>query len=744
MRDKHLARGGTKPRPPPPYGGSIHSRGRAGRGIVPAMVTCPICGTRSRDGSANCAACGNQLPVSGPSAVEAGSGRPTPTSERSPPRAPPRQPIVRVSGSGNAATVEAGSKPRPDRMKQTMLGVAPAPNPPAPPRPGSAARPATLQARRTMLGVAPAPNAPGPPRPTRSSNPPPEVSEVPPGSVVPSTVASPGVPPGAGDPNARPRPDAPAWRAPAAVTFDPSEQQPEEIVPRVTMAVGTSVPPPGAADGGQVLAAPELPAPAPSPFPAAAREVAPPRDLLPRTTAPGEANPGNGLRPWVVPGGADGPQGRRGRSERPRGTEPPPPTPKSPSQAPTLISATSSKHAGRGRVWWFAWALGAALLVPVVAGGALALWLRGRHPVRAEVAVDPGGAEVLLLQCARCVDGTIARVGGATSHFHAHQASVALRDRLAVGDNELALTLTRPDGTTEHVRLVVPVDFRIEPDPSGLAASPPALRVKVDAAPGAAVVVNGAPLAIGPDGRGVAEVGVLSELTGPSPNPATLDKNIPYTVTPQRAAPASGELRFQMPITTLVVEAPGESVVLEGPHFWLTGRTRRGGVVSVGGRPITVDESGGFVQLMSVSAEGETTIFVRADAVGHAPRLVPLRVRRVHSLRAEAARLDGQVTRSYAELRGRLASGRSAAVGLAATILEAQTSGHRTTILVEIGEGCATAPCLAVVVHGARVDPLRGEVWRVYGRAERTAKWPERSGELPRIDADFLLPPQVP
>jgi hypothetical protein len=56
-------------------------------------------------------------------------------------------------------------------------------------------------------------------------------------------------------------------------------------------------------------------------------------------------------------------------------------------------------------------------------------------------------------------------------------------------------------------------------------------------------------------------------------------------------------------------------------------------VVSVGGRPITVDESGGFVQLMSVSAEGETTIFVRADAVGHAPRLVPLRVRRVHSLR---------------------------------------------------------------------------------------------------------------
>jgi len=380
----------------------------------------------------------------------------------------------------------------------------------------------------------------------------------------------------------------------------------------------------------------------------------------------------------------------------------------------------------------------------VVAGGALALWLRGRHPVRAEVAVDARGTEALLLHCARCVDGTIAQVGGASSPFRAHQATVSLRERLEVGDNELALTLTRPDGTTGSVRLVVPVDFRLDPDPAGLAASPPVLRVKVAAAPGAAVVVNGAPLAIGADGRGVAEISVLSELTGPSPNPATLDKSIPYAVTPRRATPTSGELRFQMPITTLLVEAPGDSVVLEGPHFWLTGRTRRGGLVSVGGRPITVDESGAFAQLMSVSAEGETTIFVRADAPDHAPRLVPLRVRRVHSLRAEAARLDGQVTSSFAELRARLAAGRSAAVGLTATVLEARTSGHRTTILVEVGEGCAAAPCLAVVVHGARLDPLRGEVWRVYGRTERTTEWSARSEKLPQIDADFLLPPPAP
>jgi len=364
--------------------------------------------------------------------------------------------------------------------------------------------------------------------------------------------------------------------------------------------------------------------------------------------------------------------------------------------------------------------------------------------VKATVEVAPDGTEALLLECARCVDGTAVRIGAASATFSAHRARVTLPDRLEVGDNQLGLTLTRTDGASEDATLVVPVDYRLDPDASVLAASPPVLRVKVATAAGAAVVVNGAPVAIGPDGRGIAEISVLSELTGPSARPATLDKSIPYLVTPKRAAPASGELLVRTPIATLVVEAPGDSVVLEGPHFWLAGRTQPGGVVTVSGRPITVDESGGFAQLMSVSAEGETTIYVRADAPSHAPRLVPLRVRRVSSLLAEAARLDAQVTHSYSELLARLAARRTVMVGLDATVVQSQTSGHRTSLLAEIGEGCPARPCLATIVYGARTSPLRGEVWRVYGRVERTVAAPPQAARIPEIEADILLPPPAP
>ncbi len=598
-----------------------------------------------------------------------------------------------------------------------------------------------------MLGVAPAPNAPAPPRPGAEGPPGTSTARLPSDSEAPTRIASPGA--------TLPIPlaEAPAHPRPVAVggAVGPVEAPPPEgAIPRVTMPSGTSVPPPETRDATRDAPAAAIPWPVisdplPAPDPAAPPPNYPtPPPPSPRDAALQDGHLGFWPRPWDGSDAPRAPMARGGVVGSLRAAEPSLPVGRFPSQAPTLVSADTGARSRRRRGWWLGGMIGAALLVLSVAGVALTLWILGRQAVRATVAVDPDGTEALLLDCARCVDGTAVRLGAASGTFTAHRASIALPDRLEVGENELGLSFTRPDGTSEDVKLVVPVDFRLDPDASGLAASPPVLRVKVAAAAGAAVVVNGASVAIGPDGRGVADVSVLSELTGPSPSPATLDKSIPYLVTPKRAAPASGELLVRTPIATLVVESPGASVVLEGPHFWLAGRTQPGGVVSVSGRPITVDESGGFAQLMSVSAEGETTIFIRADAPGHAPRLVPLRVRRVGNLRAEAARLDAQVTRSYSEILERLAAKRSVAVGLDATIVEARVTGHRTTLLAAIGEGCAAPPCLVAVVHGARSNPIRGEVWRVYGRVERTVAGPPASPAIPEIEADLLLPPPAP
>ncbi|MBN2197109.1 MAG: hypothetical protein JW751_30165 [Polyangiaceae bacterium] len=383
--------------------------------------------------------------------------------------------------------------------------------------------------------------------------------------------------------------------------------------------------------------------------------------------------------------------------------------------------------------------LGLATVLAVIV-----LHFRGRDPLRATVSLDPSGAEMLALECVRCADGTLVRIGGATGTFASHRTAVAIGNRLVVGENRLTLTLVYPDGRAEDVQLVVPVDFRLDPDLSALSASPPSVRVTVATTSGAAVVVNGVPVAIEPDGRGNANVDVTTELTGPSATVTTLEKTIPYVVTPAHAKPASGELLVKLGVASLLVEAPGDSIVVDGPNFWLAGRTLVGGTVTVGGRPIAVDDKGQFAQLMSVSAVGETTIFIRADAPDYAPRLVPLHVRRVADLRTEAARLDAIVTHSYAEIANRIATKKGFAVGVECTIVEARIDGHRTIIVADVHGGCPAAPCYARVVHGARATPARGETWRAYGRVDRAVEWPRPGVSIPEIRAEFLIPPVAP
>src|SRR6185436_5881158 len=88
-------------------------------------------------------------------------------------------------------------------------------------------------------------------------------------------------------------------------------------------------------------------------------------------------------------------------------------------------------------------------------------------------------------------------------------------------------------------------------------------------------------------------------------------------------------------IAPLVIDAPGESIVIDSPTFVLAGRTFKGGSVTVEGRAITVDNSGKFAQMMNISSPGETSISVRASATGHAPRLVAIKIRRVDNLAVE-------------------------------------------------------------------------------------------------------------
>lgn len=385
--------------------------------------------------------------------------------------------------------------------------------------------------------------------------------------------------------------------------------------------------------------------------------------------------------------------------------------------------------------------VGAAALL-AAAGVALFLY-HERGAVEATLGTSAAGKDQLSLVCRGCADGATVSIGAARATFHGGHADVPLEQKLAVGDNTVAAELERRPGRADKVELSVPVDFRIRADTSGLTQAPPRVIVRVEAVPHAAVVIDGKPLALAPapggSETGSAEIDVSSALTGNSAGVGTLERQIPYVVTPPSGSPARGEVSVRVGITPLVVQAPGPSITIETQTFVLAGHTQKDATVTVEGRPITVDGTGAFAQMMSVSALGETNITVRADAKDQAPRLVPVRVRRVQSLAAEGTAERANATTSYAAIERDPDAQRGLAVALDGSVVEARVDAFTTVLLMDVKGGCSHAPCLARVAIGEKAPLADGSGVSVFGAVSGAVDGPHQGTRIPAIAADFVL-----
>jgi hypothetical protein len=218
-----------------------------------------------------------------------------------------------------------------------------------------------------------------------------------------------------------------------------------------------------------------------------------------------------------------------------------------------------------------------------------------------------------------------------------------------------------------------------------------------------------------------------------------LERKIPYVVTPPSGTPARGEVSVRIGVTPLVVSAPGPSITIETQTFVLAGHTQKDATVTVEGRPITVDGSGAFAQMMSVSALGETNISVRADAKDQAPRLVPVRVRRVQSLAAEAAIARAKATTSYSAVERDPDAQRGLAVALDGSVVEARVDAFTTVLLMDVKSDCSHAPCLARVAVGEKAPLKEGSAVSVFGVVSGSVDGPHQGTKIPVIAADFVL-----
>ena len=180
-------------------------------------------------------------------------------------------------------------------------------------------------------------------------------------------------------------------------------------------------------------------------------------------------------------------------------------------------------------------------------------------------------------------------------------------------------------------------------------------------------------------------------------------------------------------------------MVLDTSNFVLAGRTAKSGALTVSDRPITVDPSGRFAQMMNVSAPGETTITIRATSKDTAPRLFPLRVKRVDSLVREGERVRQRATSNYAAISDQAEAKRGWAVALDGSAVDARTENYNTVIVMDVQGGCAHSPCLARISYGAPFSVARGDKLSAFGEVAGVVDGPRSGTRIPDIRADFLI-----
>lgn len=548
------------------------------------------------------------------------------------------------------------------------------------------------------------------------------------------------------DPAARPTssaPPAPAAPAPAAPAPGPANLKgtmiglapPEPVPPKAPEPQGASAPP-LARQGTMIGMAP------PAAFVPAAPGGEPP--ARPAAEAPVSKKTIMGVaRPGIAP--------LRPGVEKPRLPEGPPvpawPMPEPPAPPPPPVADPLMETvAGAPRPFRIptlaALAMVGAAALFTAAVVALLLY-RSRGTITAELAASPDGRETLSLACAGCTDDSKVRFAGREATFHGTRATLELAEPLRVGENRVKVELERRPGRSEEVELHVPVDFRVRADTATLTQAPPRVTVRVEAVPHSAVVVDGKPLALTPAAggteTGAAEIDVARQVTGMSPTLATLEREVPYVVTPPNGTPTSGQVKVRVGVTPLVVQAPGNSIVIETATFVLAGHTAKDASVSVEGRPITVDGTGAFAQMMSVSSLGETTITVRADAKDQAPRLVPVKVRRVQSLAAEAAAVRTRAATAYAAIEKASDAERGLAVALDGSVVESRADAFTTVLLIDVKNGCSAPPCLARITSGEKLVLQAGSGVSVFGAVTGSVDGPRPGSRIPAIAADFVL-----
>lgn len=381
------------------------------------------------------------------------------------------------------------------------------------------------------------------------------------------------------------------------------------------------------------------------------------------------------------------------------------------------------------------------IVMALVAVGSVGIFfaIRGASPLGAQPQLDDTGRESLRLTCASCPDGTTAKLGAGAATFQGQAAQLPLPAPLGIGDNVLAIALDRPgSGRDEEVKIHVPVAYRVRADLTTLASTPAVVTVRVEALPGTDVRVDGKPVALDPTGKGAYALDVTTELEGPSDEVKTLDRKIPFVITPKDGKPEGGELLARVAVTPLHVDAPGLVLYTSKPTAPFAGQTKSGGTVSVEGAAASLDAQGRFAVRADVGAGPERTFKIVASAPALAPRTARVRVVAVPSLEDAARTLEARGPVPFATFAKEPASHVGKDGVVEGDVVRVVTTPSHSVLLVEDKKSCSGPPCLVRVLHGDALEVATGDKVRAFGRVNGLVTAGGQS--VPELDAALVLP----
>jgi hypothetical protein len=125
-----------------------------------------------------------------------------------------------------------------------------------------------------------------------------------------------------------------------------------------------------------------------------------------------------------------------------------------------------------------------------------------------------------------------------------------------------------------------------------------------------------------------------------------------------------------------------------------------------------------------------------------APRILPIRVRRVESLDAAAAEFTASeqpVDFAAMGVNDKAAIGKS--VALTGEVLDVRRQGYQTIVLLDVAKtsGCTEKSCPVRLVIGAETTAKKGDKVRAFGRV--APPFTAGGAAVPEVDVEFLVGP---